>query len=259
MLQAGRIVLGVCLTAGLAALGLGVSGSGARALAYVRPVVDGLGEVPALPGSSIGRVEQVTLNGRPMRVLECSSARSPSEVMRHYQEVAAGQVDRKTPFVRADDGRGGGAIHWIDPHGVARAVIVEAHPYQPGRARYRIIIDSSGLTLGAPGRDAQLPAGLRASELGECSVESSVSADDGSGVVVLTAPGDPRGVAGRLLGPLEARGFSCERTALRVYEETSGVLVVPVRHPSGVEGTLTLTPNGDGARTRVCLSLHPGT
>lgn len=253
-MDAGRIIAGACLSLGLVGLSVGLSGNGARALALVRPPAEGLGGVAALSGSATGRVQEVVLNGRSMRSLECRSRRSPESVLSHYAEIAEAQLAPGVPYIKVEDGPAGGSLHWIDPQGVARAVLVESDPYGGG-TRYRILIDESGRTLGSPGQDAALPLGLRPSDFPRATVESSVAAPDGSGLLMLRAPGDPAAVAGRLLGPIEARGFRCDRSALRAYEAASGLLVIPLKHPSGVQGTLSITP-GEG-ESRACLSLHP--
>lgn len=249
------VLLGIALTAGLASLGLWLSGSGARALAYVHPAASGLGDVEAMDGSATGRVEEVVLNGRPMRVLVCTTSRSPRQVLDYYGRLAERQTGPDVPFVAAKDGQGG-AVLWTSPDGVSRAVLVEAHPTRSGGARYRILLDGSGKSLGAPTRGAGLAAGVRSEDFQGWTLQSSVSSPDGTGTLVFTGPGDVRGGAHRMLEALEARGFSCDRDALEAYRPGAGRLVIPLTHGGGARGTLSLTP-GEG-QARACLSVYSG-
>lgn len=255
-MQKTRIASGICLTVGLAALGLWLSGSGARALAYLEPALDGIGEVQALSGSRIGEAQRVHLNGRRMRVLECTSPKSPEQIIEHYCKVADGQTAPDVPFLLQRGGEGG-MILWVSPQGEARAVCVEANPL--GGSRYRIIIDPSGEALSRAKPGAALAGGLRAQELGEFEIKSSVAGEDGSGLLILTTPGSVRGAANRLLAPLEARGYSCDRRALAAYKATTSLLVIPLSHPSGLQGTLSIKPaQGAGTTARASLTLYPG-
>lgn len=246
------------MTVGLAALGLWLSGSGARALAYMQPALDGVGEVKALSGSDLGQAQQVRLNGREMRVLECTSPKSPEQILDHYCEVADGQTAPDVPFLLTR-GASGGMILWVSPQGEARAVCVEPDPL--GGSRYRIIVDPSGEALGRAKPGDLLPGGLRARDLPEFEVKSSVAAEDGSGVLILTKPGSVRGAANRLLAPLEAGGYSCDTRALEAYQATTSQVVIPLTHPSGLQGTLSIlaVEDAQGARSaRASLTLYPG-
>jgi hypothetical protein len=255
-MQKTRIAGGICLTVGLVALGLWLSGSGARALAYMQPALDGIGEVKALSGSNLGQAQRVRLNGRQMRVLECTSPKTPAQILDHYCEVADRQTAPDVPFLLQRGGEGG-MILWVSPQGDARAVCVEANPL--GGARYRIIIDPSGEALSRAQPGAVLAGGLRAEDLNEFEVQSSVAGEDGSGMLILTKPGSVRGAANRLLAPLEARGYSCDRRALAAYEATTSMVVIPLSHPSGLQGTLSIkaAPEG-GGKARASLTLYPG-
>ncbi|MBL4848719.1 MAG: hypothetical protein JKY65_24620 [Planctomycetes bacterium] len=224
----------------------------------MQPALSGLSEVQALSGSKIGDAKSVHLNGRKMRVLDCSSSKLPREVLDYYCEIADGQTTPDVPFVLSRAAHGGGMVLWVSPNGEARAVCVEPDPV--GGTRYRIIIDPSGGALGTPPEDGSspLPGGLRSNQLSGFTIESSVAADDGSGMLIMSTPGSPRGAANRVLVPLEARGFSCDRAALAAYDAASGLLIVPLVHPSGIRGTLSLRKAPQGERTRLSLTLYPG-
>jgi len=253
-----RIASGICLTVGLAALGLWLSGSGARALAYMQPALDGIGEVKALGGSNLGDAQRVQLNGRQMRVLECTSPKPPNQILDHYCDVADRQTAPDVPFLLSRGGEGG-MVLWVSPQGEARAVCVEANPL--GGSRYRIIVDPSGEALGRSQPGDALAGGLRAADLSEFEVQSSVAAEDGSGMLILSSPGSVRGVANRLLGPLEASGYSCDRRALAAYQATTSLVVIPLSHPSGLQGTLSIKAVTDAqgsSAARASLTLHPG-
>lgn len=257
-MQATRIIGGLCLTAGLAALGLWLSGSGARALAYVQPAIDGLGEVQALTGSDLGKAQRVHLNGRQMRVMECTSPKLPRQILKHYCEVADRQTAPDVPFMLSESPQGGGMVLWVSPQGEARAVCVEPDPIGTG-SRYRIIVDPSGKALGRPQEGAPLAAGLRSHQLPGFTIESSVAAADGSGMLILSKPGSVRGAANQLLKTLQTQGFGCDRKALEVYEETSGVVLIPLTHSSGLRGTLSISALPDQGRlARASLTLYPG-
>jgi hypothetical protein len=248
----GRIFLGALLTAGLVAGGLVLSGKSAKALSYVRgPVSASLPGLEVIMGSRVS-AREVRVNERNLRVLECLTDKTPEQVLDHYEAIAKRQIRPGAPYLRQDGGAFASLL-WVTPERITRGVLVSKGPAGKG-SRYRLLLDESRQPLTLVNGEHSLPGGLTLGNLPGCKVGHSVVDEDGSGVLLLTSRGMPQDVTARILGPLEERGFKCDRTALDAYRG-DGRLVIPLEHSQGgLRGVLKVTPQAGGARAS--LTLH---
>ena len=259
--RAQRVLLGAGLTAGLLALGFYVTGaSPARAWSRLAPPAAPGGFV-VIDGSQQG-YQEVTLNGRPTRVLVCTHpGKSPREVLKHYARVAAAETPPKIPFV-AEEADDGGSLVWVTPDGTRKAVLVGPIPGGVGSVFRLISVEGPSLQTGQPvpsrapppGEATLLPGGAIAPpgfRVGFC-----LTRPDGSGSAVLEARGACRDVAARLLDELERVGFSVEEQAAQALRAATPDtrLLLPLRHRSGSSsGHLAVSPSEDGARASLSV------
>lgn len=249
LIGVARIASGVGLTVGLLALGLGLTGTTARARSFLD--LGGPAALTALAGSSTSPSAELTIDGTPTRVRSCLSPEGPRVVFEHYRQVAAREAGDE-PWVEARDPDGGGLITWLAPEGLRKSVRVEREPR--GGARYELMEADPA----APGA-RRLPCDLPVPAL--CQVAFSVVRQDGTGMALLLARSSPDAAARSCLETLAAQGFSLDPAAAAALDglaRDSGEGDLPLCLPFGApgrRGLLVVSPADGGAR--VSLAIHP--